>query len=148
MISIFVMGFYLRLRRAANIEQKQKTAELVQIALEMLRNQEMAFHIDPVTTPHPYISPMQLRDHILESEHDERIRQRMWAPVERVVEGNANVRVNLEELRGGEETRVWNWVGTSGFASPVKKRPSTFESPYKEQYSSVIFEDVKERMST
>ena len=95
----------------------------------------MAYHIDPVTTPHPYISPMQLRDHILENEHNEKVRQRMWAPVECIVEGNANVRVNLEELRGGEETRVWSWVGTSGFASPVK-RSTPFLPSYQEQYTN------------
>jgi hypothetical protein len=39
--------------------------------------------------------------------------------VERVVEGNANVRANLEEVRGGDEMRVWRWVGGSGLRKRV-----------------------------
>ena len=42
----------------------------------------------------------------------------MWAPVERVVEGNANVRTNLEEVEGGDEQRVWRWVGSAGRTLP------------------------------
>ena len=50
--------------------------------------------------------------------------------VERVVEGNANVRTNLEEVEGGDEQRVWQWVGSAaklsapvGVAAADEKRP-------------------------
>jgi hypothetical protein len=90
-------------------------AELVQIALDTLRNQELAHHTDPVTAPQPYLSSLQLRDLILQDEHSILVRRRVWDQVERVVEGNANVRANLEEVQGGDELRVWRWVGsTSG----------------------------------
>jgi len=40
--------------------------------------------------------------------------------VERIVEGNANVRANFEEVNG-EDIRVWRWIGTS---TPLKRRAS------------------------
>lgn len=48
----------------------------------------------------------------------------MWEPIQRVIEGNANVRVSLEELASGAEGRVWSWVGTSAQAlgSPQKQQ--------------------------
>lgn len=71
----------------------------------------MAHHTDPITAPQPYLSSLQLRDLILQDEHSVSTRQRVWDQVERVVEGNANVRANLEEVHGGDELRVWRWVG-------------------------------------
>lgn len=121
---------YGKAQLATRREEKQRVAELVQIALEELRNQEMQHFTDPVTTPHPYLSSVQLRDLILQDEHNSQRRRRLWDPVERIIEGNANIRVSLEELRGGEEGRVWTWVGSSGLASPSKKRVSlAFQSP-------------------
>ena len=124
MVGLFLFGLYGKAQLAARREEKQRVAELVQIALEELRNQEMRHHTDPVTTPHSYLSSVQLRDLILQDEHNPHRRRRLWDPVERIIEGNANVRVSLEELRGGEEGRVWTWVGNSGLASPSKKRVS------------------------
>ncbi len=34
----------------------------VQNALDLLRNQELAHHTDPITAPQPYLSSLQLRD--------------------------------------------------------------------------------------
>lgn len=90
---------------------------MVQIALDTLRNQELAHHTDPVTSPQPFLSSLQLRDLILQDEHSISSRRRLWDQVERVVESNANVRANLEEVQGGDELRVWRWVGGAG-ASP------------------------------
>jgi len=110
-----VLGTYiLRRRRAqARVEDKH-VAELVQLALATLRNQEMAHHTDPVSAPAPYLSSLQLRDLVLQDEHSVAARARLWARVERVVESNANVRANLEEVPGGDELRVWRWVGGPG----------------------------------
>ncbi|KIJ17374.1 hypothetical protein PAXINDRAFT_10214 [Paxillus involutus ATCC 200175] len=116
-------GFYsLRHSRAQRKIESKRVAELVQIALDTLRNQELAHHTDPVTAPHPYLSSLQLRDLILQDEHSISARSKLWDQVERVVEGNANVRVNLEEVQGGDEHRVWRWVGTAGRGPEYRKR--------------------------
>jgi len=125
---VAVFGMYiLRWRRAQARTEDKRVAELVQLALATLRNQEIAHHTDPVTAPAPYLSSLQLRDLVLQDEHSVRARARLWTRVERVVEGNANVRANLEEVLGGE-LRVWRWVGGSGrrkaveYDSPVGQR--------------------------
>ena len=104
----------LRRRRAQNSVENQRVAGLVQTALESLRNQELAHHTDPVTAPQAFLSSLQLRDLILQDEHSVNTRRRLWERVERVVESNANVRTNLEEVSGGDEMRVWRWVGSAG----------------------------------
>ncbi|KAI0302261.1 Man1-Src1p-C-terminal domain-containing protein [Russula brevipes] len=118
---VAVLGMYiLRRRRAKGRIEGKRVAELVQLALATLRNQEIAHHTDPVTAPQPYLSSLQLRDLILQDEHSVAARARLWARVERVVEGNANVRANLEEVPGGDELRVWRWVGGSGRRKAVE----------------------------
>ena len=114
-------SFVLKARRASRAVENKRVGELVQIALDTLRNQELAHHTDPITAPQPYLSSLQLRDLILQDEHSISSRRRLWDQVERVVEGNANVRANLEEVRGGDELRVWRWVGGAG-RSPEMKR--------------------------
>ncbi|KAG1782456.1 Man1-Src1p-C-terminal domain-containing protein [Suillus placidus] len=106
--------YFIKRSRALRQIEGRRVAELVQIALDTLRNQELAHHTDPVTAPHPYLSSLQLRDLILQDEHSISVRRRVWDQVERVVEGNANVRANLEEVQGGDELRVWRWVGSTG----------------------------------
>ena len=113
--------FAIRARRATKLVEGKRVAELVQIALDTLRNQELAHHTDPVTTPQPYLSSLQLRDLILQEEHSVPTRRRVWEKVEQVVEGNANVRVNLEEVDGGDEMRVWRWVGSAGRGRRIPK---------------------------
>ncbi|KAF8654062.1 hypothetical protein AX16_003596 [Volvariella volvacea WC 439] len=121
--TVFGIGFltmialYGRTRRVQKQAEGKRIAELVQIALDALRNQELAHYTDPITAPHPYLSSVQLRDLILQDEHSVSKRQRLWGAVERVVEGNTNVRANLEETGGGEEMRVWRWIGSAGRTS-------------------------------
>ncbi|KAH7889731.1 Man1-Src1p-C-terminal domain-containing protein [Phlebopus sp. FC_14] len=117
---VCVLYLFKRSRVQRQIEGK-RIAELVQIALDMLRNQELAHHTDPVTALHPYLSSLQLRDLILQDEHSISARRKLWDQVERVVEGNANVRANLEEVHGGE-LRVWRWVGSAGTGPDYRKR--------------------------
>ncbi|KDQ33260.1 hypothetical protein PLEOSDRAFT_1110485 [Pleurotus ostreatus PC15] len=121
-VLLTILGLYAeKLRRAQRYRDRVRAAELVQVALDTLRNQELAHHIDPVTAPQPFLSSLQLRDLILQDEHSIDTRKRIWDQVERVVESNANVRTNLEEVSGGDEMRVWRWVGsTSTGASPIK----------------------------
>jgi hypothetical protein len=120
-VGVIGAAFYGKHRMAKRRIEDAHVAELVQITLETLRNQEMAHHVDPVSNPYPYLSSVQLRDYVLQDEHSIPARQRLWERVERVVEGNANVRANMEEMHGGDEARVWRWVGsTSGLISPRK----------------------------
>ncbi|KAG8960307.1 inner nuclear membrane protein enriched at telomere/subtelomere region [Tulasnella sp. 419] len=119
-----ILGFIMTRRKLANDAlEARKVAELVQEALESLQEQEMAYHVDPVLTPEPYIAPAHLRDLILRHEHSPAVRQKLWVKVQKIVEGNSNVRANLEEVKG-EDTRVWRWVGSSG--TPRSKRRVSF----------------------
>lgn len=104
----------MRVRMTQKQKENRRIAGLVQVALDTLRNQELAHYTDPLTVPQPYLSSIQLRDLVLQDEHSVPVRRRLWERVERVVESNANVRANLEELEGGDETRVWRWVGSTG----------------------------------
>lgn len=121
--SVFILACLLfgRANQAQKRVENKRVAGLVQIALDTLRGQELAHHIDPVTAPRPYLSSVQLRDLILQEEHSVANRSRLWGKVERVVEGNANVRTNQQEMEGGDEMRVWYWVGSAGRGKGVQK---------------------------
>lgn len=105
---------YNKSTRAKRRIEDKRVSELVQVALESLRNQELKHHTDPISAPQAFISSLQLRDLILQEEPSVTTRNRLWDQVERVVEGNANVRTNMEEVHGGDEMRVWRWVGSAG----------------------------------
>ncbi|KAM6500555.1 Man1-Src1p-C-terminal domain containing protein [Amanita muscaria] len=113
-VLLILLALFGRARRAQRRIENKRVAGLVQTALNLIRNQEMAHHTDPITAPHPYLSSLQLRDLILQDEHSIPVRKRLWDQVERVVEENANVRVNLQEVDGGDEMRVWRWIGHAG----------------------------------
>ncbi|KAL4074469.1 Man1-Src1p-C-terminal domain-containing protein [Scleroderma yunnanense] len=117
--------YVLRRSRAQRQIETKRVAELVQITLDTLRNQELAHHTDPLTAPQAYLSSIQLRDLILQDEHSISARRRLWDQVERIVESNANVRANLEEVQGGDELRVWRWVGNAGMGPEYRKRVQT-----------------------
>ncbi|KAH7096109.1 Man1-Src1p-C-terminal domain-containing protein [Auriculariales sp. MPI-PUGE-AT-0066] len=106
-------AMYGRRKLVFRAQEKAEVARLVQTSLDTLRNQEVGYNADPASVRAPYLSPAQLRDWVLQDEHSVSARKRLWKQVERVVEGNANVRTNVEEVDGGEETRVWKWVGAS-----------------------------------
>jgi len=109
---LLLLALIERGRRAQRRTEAKRVTELVQTALNSLRNQEIAHHTDPITAPQPFLSSLQLRDLILQDEHSIPVRKRLWDQVERVVEENANVRANLREVQGGDEMRVWRWVGS------------------------------------
>ena len=131
-LAAILAAFLVRLRYARSRAESRRVAELVQIALDTLRNQELAHHTDPVLTPQPYLSSLQLRDLILQEEHSIPARRRLWDQVENVVEGNANVRTNMEEVEGGDELRVWRWIGSSrgGRVENILGSKSSPSTPY------------------
>ena len=70
-----------------------------------------------------------MRDLILQDEHSPRRRAELWKRVEKIVEGNANVRVaDVEQY--GEEMRGWLWTGPSG---RIEAGQVISESPEKPQ---------------
>lgn len=105
--------FWLRKRYVYQKAEMNRVVELVQVALDTLRNQEMAHHVDPVSTAYSHLSSIHLRDLILQEEHSVPTRRRLWDKVEKIVESNANVRATMEELEGGDIGRVWQWVGNT-----------------------------------
>jgi hypothetical protein len=107
-----VATIILKQRSATRRIQSKHTAELAQIALDTLRNQEMSYYTDPARAPAPYLPVDQLRDLVLQDEPSVKTRAAVWSRVAAVVEANANVRANLEETATGDEMRVWRWLGT------------------------------------
>ena len=45
----------------------------------------------------------------------------MWKRVRGVVERNANVRASVREGRGGDVSRVWEWIGSVGSLEDVAR---------------------------
>ncbi|KAJ7063267.1 Man1-Src1p-C-terminal domain-containing protein [Mycena amicta] len=109
LFALVVSGIAARTRRARKATEGARVAELVQTALDTLRAQDRAYHSDPLSASVPYLSSLQLRDVVLADEHSV---SQAGAAME-----NANVRANLEEVDGGDEMRVWRWIGA---ASPTK----------------------------
>lgn len=66
-----------------------------------------------MSTPQPYLPSIHLRDLVLQAEHSLPARRKLWDKVEKIVEGNSNVRATMEELEGGDEGKVWKWIGGS-----------------------------------
>ena len=103
-----------RSKVTARAIENRRVRALVKEALETLQAKEAAHYIDPVQTPSPSIASLQLRDLVMQDEHSIPARARIWEQVEGVVEGNANVRTNMEVMSSGDEGRVWTWVGSAG----------------------------------
>lgn len=112
-VLLTISAYWTKGKLATRQIESRRVGGLVQVVLDTLRNQELAHHADPVTTPHSYLSSLHLRDSILQDEHSFPVRRRLWDKVEKIVEGNTNVRASIEELEGGDEGRVWRWVGSS-----------------------------------
>ncbi|KAJ3847360.1 Man1-Src1p-C-terminal domain-containing protein [Lentinula lateritia] len=113
LIVVYLFFYASSSRRSKKKIESKRIANLVQIAIDALQHQELAHYTDPVSTPQPFLSSIQLRDLVLQEEHSVIVRQKVWEKVEKIVEGNANVRANLEEVYGGDELRVWRWVGST-----------------------------------
>jgi len=106
-----------RSKVTARAIENRRVRALVKEALETLQAKEAANYIDPVQTPLPSVASLQLRDLVMQDEHSTPVRVRVWEQVERVVEGNANVRTNMEVMSSGDEGRVWTWIGNAGVAA-------------------------------
>lgn len=133
LLATILGALWLRLQLAGRRAENEKVRKLVQTVLNELRkqvrcgcstrvlsltddsflSQEHQHHVDPALVPQAYMAQSHLRDLILQHEHSPARRQRLWTKVEKVVEGNANVRASQIE-HNGEELRAWEWTGTGG----------------------------------
>jgi len=159
-LSALLSMLYLRYKLQARVQEKQLVAELVQTALVQLQRQvshhhsvtflsiltlssssllqERAHHADPVHVPFAHIAPSQLRDLVLQHVHSPSRRAQLWKRVEKVVEGNSNVRV-MEVEQNGEELRGWQWVGATG-AREIESASGQQSSPEKVMVERVVEE--------
>ena len=110
--ALLLSAAYGRLKLSQRRHIAEQVEELVPIALTLLQQQEQNHHIDNVLTPYPYLAPSQLRDLVLAHEHSPARRAELWQRVEKIIEGNSNVRAKTAE-QYGEDMRVWQWVGAA-----------------------------------
>ena len=110
---ITLSGVALLYGRSLILTSRSDTARvpsLVATALDRLATQA-ALHARG-DAAESWISVGQLRDDVLRDEFSDRRRESMWTRVRAVVERNANVRASVREGRGGDVSRVWEWVGS------------------------------------
>ncbi|KAL8873270.1 MAG: hypothetical protein Q9174_001239 [Haloplaca sp. 1 TL-2023] len=111
MAMVYVI-FYLRNRIVARRTDNARVPMLVSTTLDRLATQA-ALNIRG-DAPESWISIGQLRDDVLRDEFSAKRREAVWRRVRQVVEMNANVRASERELRGGDVSRVWEWIGSTG----------------------------------
>ena len=101
---------YLRYIISASRSDTARVPALVAAALDRLATQAARFPRGE--TGESWISVGQLRDDVLRDEFSDTRRASIWKRVEAVVERNANVRASVREGRGGDMSRVWEWIGS------------------------------------
>ncbi|KAH9813175.1 Man1-Src1p-C-terminal domain-containing protein [Melampsora americana] len=154
LMSIGIGWIYLKVKLVRISEEKEKVKELVEITLTKLREESWVHHTNPSLKPNAYIASAHLRDSILSYEHSPIQRQKLWIKVEKIIEGNSNVRTKVTESRG-ESFKVWEWIGsyTSDLnlnSSPVGKysyqTPGRNERPIHHRLSTVNVKEENEMM--
>ncbi|RJE26455.1 sister chromatid separation protein [Aspergillus sclerotialis] len=124
---LFGLSFlYIRSRVRARRSDRARVPELVATTLDRLATQA-ALHARG-DAHEPYIPIGQLRDDVLRSELQGRRREELWKRVRDVVEGNANIRAAVREGRGGDVSRVWEWIGGIGSVAEIESSAKRRES--------------------
>ncbi|TRM58646.1 Man1-Src1p-C-terminal domain-containing protein [Schizophyllum amplum] len=134
--ALAIFGWWKLFQHRTKTVETQRARELALQVLETLQNQELMHYTDPVRAPEEYVGSARLRDLLLQQEWNKSQRERVWKHVERLVEGNENVRANLAEEGGGDEMRVWRWVGSVGMTPMRPRKNSNIFAPeedYEEQ---------------
>lgn len=90
----------------------QRVPALVATTLDRLATQA-ALHVRG-DAPESWISVGQLRDDVLRDVFSVSRREQLWIRVKSIVEKNANVRASVRENKGGDISRVWEWIGSIG----------------------------------
>lgn len=97
----------------------------------------------------PWISVGQLRDDVLRDMLQGSRREKLWKRVRTIVEGNANVRASVREGRGGDVSRVWEWIGGIGGIGGVGgEREGNRRDSSKVHFSTPTPAPVKAEQST
>ncbi|WFD17981.1 hypothetical protein MCAP1_000192 [Malassezia caprae] len=103
LVAVFVAYKRIQQRR----RRLQQTAVYAREVFQRLQAQ--AAQAEREGTPRE-LPVLHLRDTVLEFESRPHVRQRLWAPVIRVVQQNANVRSRQAQWHG-EWQHVWEWMG-------------------------------------
>lgn len=106
------LAAYARIHILTARSDTARVPSLVATTLDRLATQA-ALHVrgDAIES---WISVGQLRDDVLRDEFSDKRREGLWKRVAAVVERNANVRASVREGRGGDVSRVWEWIGSVG----------------------------------
>ncbi|KAL8812564.1 MAG: hypothetical protein Q9223_000974 [Gallowayella weberi] len=104
--------FYTRSRIITFRSDIARIPTLVSTTLDRLATQAALYSRGDA--PESWISIGQLRDDVLRDEFSAKRREALWKRVRAVVEMNANVRASERELRAGDVSRVWEWIGNLG----------------------------------
>lgn len=112
LIALFAVFTYLRLEILARRDSRARVPALVATTLDRLATQAVLHARGDAFEE--WISVGQLRDDVLRDEFSAKRREGIWKQVKAVVEMNANVRASVREGRGGEISRVWEWIGSLG----------------------------------
>ncbi|KAL9061399.1 MAG: hypothetical protein Q9206_000562 [Seirophora lacunosa] len=110
--AIIYAVFYARNRITNLRNDNARVPALVSTTLDRLATQATLHNRGDA--PESWISIGQLRDDVLRDEFSSKRRDAMWKRVRAVVEMNANVRASERELRAGDVSRVWEWIGNLG----------------------------------
>ncbi|KAL8667514.1 MAG: hypothetical protein Q9202_000730 [Teloschistes flavicans] len=112
LIALVAAFSYLRNRIITRCSDNARVPTLVSTTLDRLATQAALYNRGDA--PESWISVGQLRDDVLRDEFSAKRREGLWRRVKEVVEMNANVRASERELRGGDVSRVWEWIGNLG----------------------------------
>ncbi|KAJ5089801.1 hypothetical protein N7532_008485 [Penicillium argentinense] len=113
LLALTIVGLaYARARVRARRKDIARVPDLVATSLDRLATQAALYARGGAMEP--YIPIGQMRDDVLRSELHGKRREELWRRVQRVVEGNANVRAAVRESRSGDVARSWEWIGGIG----------------------------------
>ncbi|KAI9720621.1 MAG: hypothetical protein M1812_002801 [Candelaria pacifica] len=114
LISVLFLIAAARYQFTSVRDANARVPQLVAVTLNRLATQAALSVQDPRAVPEAWISVGQLRDDVLRDEFSAKRRESLWRKVKVVIELNANVRASVREGRGGEVSRVWEWIGSVG----------------------------------
>lgn len=141
-MAVLALAAFVRSRILIAKSNSAQVPPLVAAALERLATQATLHTRGEIAEA--WISVGQLRDDILRDEFDNRRRDVLWNRVGAVIERNANVRASVREGRGGDVSRVWEWIGSVGLTEePFSARRSggvkrvSFGGLYDEEQSAL-----------
>lgn len=113
LITLLILGLlYVRSLIRTSRNDTARVPSLVATTLDRLTTQAALYTRGDATES--WISVGQLRDDVLRDEFSDKRRASIWRRVSAVVERNANVRASVREGRGGDVSRVWEWIGSVG----------------------------------